>query len=184
MDEVNAVKLDSEGNIVVAGATDSPNFPTVTGAYSYKGSKDVFITKYEKATMKLLFFNILGGSSDDIANALAIDKNNSIYITGETASGNLPVTPASWKLDYSGGSDVFVVHLDRSGASLLYSTYIGGSKNERAVGICVDEAGNATICGETNSSNFPTSGANAHQGTLAGQNRQDLSPNFVQMEAE
>lgn len=170
MDEVNGVKLDSEGNIVVVGATDSPNFPTVTGAYTYKGSKDAFITKYEKATMKMLFSTYFGGSSDDIANALAIDKNNSIYITGETTSGNLPITPASWKLDYSGGTDVFATRLDANGTTLLYSTYIGGSKNERAVGVCVDEAGNATICGETNSSNFPTSGANAYQGTLAGQN--------------
>ncbi len=169
IDEVNCVKLDVAGNIVAAGVTDSPNFPTVIGFQKSVGGRDGFVTKYEKGTMKLLFSTYFGGSSDDAVNALAIDKNSTIYITGETASDNLPVTPASWKLNYAGGSDVFVTHLDAFGASILYSTYIGGSKNERAVGICVDEAGIATICGETNSSNFPTSGANAHQSILAGQ---------------
>ncbi len=47
---------------------------------------------------------------------------------------------------------------------LVYSTYLGGSGNDRARDIAVDSSGNAYFCGETTSTNFPT--ANAFDSTF------------------
>ena len=46
--------------------------------------------------------------------------------------------------------------LNATGTALLYSTYLGGSDDERANGIAVDSGGNAYITGYTRSPNFPT----------------------------
>jgi hypothetical protein len=53
--------------------------------------------------------------------------------------------------------DAFVAAIDRSGATLLYSAYLGGSDNDGAYRIAVDSAGNAYVTGYTYSTDFPTS---------------------------
>lgn len=55
-----------------------------------------------------------------------------------------------------GGTDAFVTVLDRTGSTLLYSTYLGGSDTDVGHGIAVDCAGNAHVTGGTASPNFPT----------------------------
>ncbi|MDX6611404.1 MAG: hypothetical protein QOD75_590 [Blastocatellia bacterium] len=57
--------------------------------------------------------------------------------------------------------------------TLVYSTYLGGSDSDEGNDIAVDSAGNAYICGITNSANFPT--ANAIQGTF----NPPINPNLV-----
>lgn len=49
---------------------------------------------------------------------------------------------------------------------LAYSTYLGGSGGDRAVGVAVDQAANTYVIGQTDSSDFPT--ANAAQGAFGG----------------
>lgn len=166
MDEVTAIKIDTAGNIVIAGVTDSPNFPIALGSYdtTTNGLTDAFVAKFDKSLSKAAFITYLGGGSDDKANALAIDVvSSSIFIAGETASSNIPTTAGSWKPSYIGGLDAFVARLSSNGSVLQYCTYVGGTKDDRALGICLDVAGKATICGETNSTNFPTNGASTYQ---------------------
>src|SRR5207245_2912332 len=52
--------------------------------------------------------------------------------------------------------DAFVTKLSVSGAALVYSTYLGGSLDDRGSSIAVDSSGAAYIAGNTNSTNFPT----------------------------
>jgi len=166
IDEITGMKLDTAGNVVVTGVTGSPNFPTKVGSYdsTANGGTDAFVAKFDKTLNTLLFATFIGGKLDDKSNAIAINHlSNTIYIAGETTSDNLPTESGAWKPTYSGGGDAFVARLSENGSTLQYCTYVGGSKDDRALGICVDDAGKATICGETNSTNFPTGGSGTYQ---------------------
>ncbi len=64
--------------------------------------------------------------------------------------------PEPFGATYGGGPfDVFVTKLNPSGTALIYSTFLGGIGDDTASSIAVDPAGNAYICGETSSPNFP-----------------------------
>jgi photosystem II stability/assembly factor-like uncharacterized protein len=52
-------------------------------------------------------------------------------------------------------NELFVAKLDRDGAALVYSTYIGGLNRENAYGITTDSSGNVYVVGSSVSKNFP-----------------------------
>jgi hypothetical protein len=85
-----------------------------------------------------------------------VDSAGNAYVTGSTGSTNFP-TSNPLQPTYNGGLDAFVAALDPTGATLLYSTYLGGSSEDKCYGIAVDSAGNAYVTGYTFSTNFPTS---------------------------
>ena len=106
----------------------------------------------------LLFSTLLGGSGQDIANAIAVDRNENAYVAGRADSTDFPITPGSFQTVQGGGNlpDAFVTKLSADGSSIVYSTFIGGSGYDEANAISVDAAGNAHIAGSTSSPNFPT----------------------------
>ncbi|MCK4677212.1 MAG: SBBP repeat-containing protein [Bacteroidales bacterium] len=87
--------------------------------------------------------------------------NGDIYICGATKSNDFPVTPGAYQPNYAGGpSESFVARLDPTLSYLMASTYIGGSNEDCASSIVIDENGNICITGHTSSDDFPvTSGA-------------------------
>ena len=106
----------------------------------------------------------LGGSAGDYATSIAVDSSGNTYVAGYTGSTNFPVTSGAYQTKCSGACDgtldAFVTKLDSSGSALIYSTYLGGTANDYANGIAMDDSGNAYIVGQTFSSNFPvTTGA-------------------------
>jgi hypothetical protein len=102
----------------------------------------------------LSYSTLLGGSGFDSATAIAVDSSGSAYVAGFTDSYDFPTqSPAQ---NYNAGSNnVFVAKLNAAGNGLIYSTYIGGSGDDRAYGIAVDASGNAYVTGSTTSQNFP-----------------------------
>ena len=93
------------------------------------------------------------------------------YLTGITTSGKFfPTTTGAFQTKFKGGYDAFVVKLNPNlsgSASLIYSTFLGGSDYEEGQGIAVDGAGDAYVTGYTKSTNFPTMNAyQAYQGGL------------------
>lgn len=112
----------------------------------------------------LVYSTYLGGSADfEAANAIAVDGNGNAYVAGFTASTDFP-TAHALQPTYAGGvsgsfGDAFVAKLSADGRSLIYSTYIGGSRGDVARAIAVDASGDAYIVGDTASDNFPTANA-------------------------
>jgi len=160
-----AITIDSAGNAYVTGhATDA--FPIVT-ATAFKatitGPGDAFISKISPDGSTLLYSTYVGGSNDDDAFGIALDGADNVYITGYTGSADFPTievlfTNRVGQLTISTAPDAFVFKLNMNIAGYsggVYSTYLGGSTDDRAYAIKVDAAGNAYVAGHTTSTDFP-----------------------------
>jgi hypothetical protein len=141
----------------VTGYTGSTDFPTATPfqVSNGGGDSDVFVTKLNAAGSALIYSTYLGGSNPDIGFGIAMDTPGSVYVTGETRSTDFP-TATPLQSSIGGGSDAFVAKLNAAGSALVYSTYLGGSSDDRAGGIAVAPSSNAYVVGRTDSTDFPT----------------------------
>jgi len=166
----NAIAVDSSGNVYVVGSTTSTNFPTTSGAFqpNYGDNGDAFLAKLDAAGSALVYCTYLGGTSADIAQAVAVDSSGNAYVTGSTQSHDFPtVNPLQIGNDgcstvsgsVSCSSDVFVAKVNPSGTDLVYSTYLGGSGGDSGRAIAIDGSGNVYVSGYTSSSDFPTQNA-------------------------
>ena len=149
------IVADTSGNAYVTGGTKSTNFPTMKPLQSTNGGTgNAFVAKLNPTGSALVYSTYLGGSGYDGGASIAVHLGNA-YVTGQATSTNFP-TVNPLQPAYGGAGDAFVAMVNRSGSALVYSTYLGGSANDRANSIAVDGAGNAYLTGSTNSNNFPT----------------------------
>jgi beta-propeller repeat-containing protein len=180
------LEIDAQGDLVVhvAGATLRQHKPVIhqdidgirheiAGGYVMKGAHEVGfqVAAYDRTRPLVIdpvlsYSTYLGGSADDQGWAIAVDTLGNAYVTGSTTSTNFP-TAGALQSALGGNTDVFVTKLDATGSALVYSTYLGGSSFELALGIAVDNLGNAYVTGGTGSSNFPTT-PGAFQSVLRG----------------
>jgi hypothetical protein len=138
----------------------------IEGKYALGGNNEVaFEVKNYDKTRKLIidpvldYGTYLGGVGGDNGNYIAVDPFGNAYVTGDT-NGSFPVTPGSVKTTFgakSSGSmtNAFVSKLNPAGSALIYSTYLGGSGNDKGYAIAADESGNAYVTGQAGN-NFPT----------------------------
>jgi Beta-propeller repeat len=84
-----------------------------------------------------------------------LDTSGNTYIAGGTSSLDFPLKnpyqSTSNAQDSNGQQTAFITKLDPTGANLVYSTFLGGSASEIALGIAVDAVGNAYVTGSTGS---------------------------------
>jgi hypothetical protein len=150
-----SLAVDTEGNAYVAGDTFSTNFPTVNPMQAANaGRRDAFVAKVNPAGSALVFSTYFGGSGEDLG-ALALDAANNIYLVGLTTSTNLPqLNPL--QPGFGGGTwDAFVAKINADGATLAWSSYLGGGANDQGAAIAADRDGNVFIAGATASSDYP-----------------------------
>jgi uncharacterized protein (TIGR03437 family) len=176
IDSLTALAVDSAGNIYLTGWTNSANFPVTQGAYdthqiggpcpvsvSPYGTQDawcsdVFVTKLNPAGTAMIYSTYIGGTGNDRAFGIAADKQGNAYVTGWTDSTDLPVTAGALRTSQSGGylgEDAFLFQLDPTGATLLYSTYIGGTQDDQGTAIVASASGDLYVAGTTYSADFP-----------------------------
>jgi hypothetical protein len=104
------------------------------------------------------FSTQLGGSEDDFANGVAVGADGTIYVCGSTASADFPVKNAA-DSSYNGGIDGFAARIDPLAGTLRYSTYLGGSGEEKVNALAPADSGVVYLTGWTTSSDFPLRGA-------------------------
>jgi RHS repeat-associated protein len=176
-DEGNAIALDASGNIIIAGESQSTNYPTqnpLDGTYgggTCNGDpcEDAIVTKLNAAGSAILYSTYMGGNGTDEGQGVAVDSSGYIYATGFiTSTSGLTMTNA-YDSSFNGVSDALLVKLNPAlsgNSSLLYSTYLGGGDEDLGNAIAVGSGGIVTIAGETSSRSttpFPTK--NAYQST-------------------
>ena len=153
----------------MTGYTDSANFPTQDQYQTDLTGRDVFVTMLDTSqtgAASLLYSTYLGGSGTDVGTGIALDANGYIYVTGH-ASADFP-TLNPYQTDQA-NADAFVTKLDPTqtgNASLLFSTYLGGSGSDYGIGIAADANGYAYVTGDQDSTDFPTK--NPYQTDQAG----------------
>ena len=164
----SSIVVDSSGAAYIAGVATSPDFPTSSAIQSSnRGSADVYVAMLNPSGNRLMFSTFLGGAGDDGATSIAIDADKNIYVAGVTSSSNFRTATPLQGSRGGGFFDAFVAKLNAPGTQLLYSTYLGGAGEDRALRIAADAAGNAYVTGDTDSRNFPTT-PGAARATSAG----------------
>ncbi|MDW8347507.1 MAG: SBBP repeat-containing protein [Bacteroidia bacterium] len=121
----------------------------------------------------LIYSTYIGGSNSDLGECIAVDGSGSAYVTGRTTSTNYDITAGAFQTTNAGSWDVFVTKLNASGSGLVYSTYIGGSYQDRGYSIAVDGSGCAYVTGYTQSFDYDVT-AGAFKTTKAGGGTYDV----------
>jgi len=173
----NGIAVDSAGNAYVTGDAGPLTFPTTAGAFQTAPvGFDTFVTKLNATGSALVYSARFGGNLDDFGRGIAVDGTGNAYITGWTVCRSTVCTfPTvnAFQPNFAGGNnDAFVTKIDSTGASLVYSTYLGGGKiingtEDWGEGIAVDSFGSAYVTGYTYSPDFPMT-AGAFDTTRAG----------------
>jgi hypothetical protein len=154
--------LTPNGSPVIAGYTTSADFPVTPGAYDTTagGGYDVFVAGLDSAGSDLLWVTFIGGYLEDRAMSLVLDSQQQPVVVGQTYSPDFPTTPGAYDRTLDGVRDAFACKLNADGSALLWSTFLGGSGEERIYDVALDAAGRLIVGGETGSSDFPvTAGA-------------------------
>ncbi|HYN87516.1 MAG TPA: SBBP repeat-containing protein, partial [Ardenticatenaceae bacterium] len=165
------VAVDDAGYAYVVGSTGSTDFPTTSAGYDGTcgngGSlcSDAFVVKLNPVGDALVYATYLGGDGGESATGVAVDGTGRAYATGTTYSADFPTTEQAydrvcgangdcgiWEI----GPDAFIAQFSAMGDTLLYSSYLGGSRREMGNAIADDAAGHAYVSGATRSADFPT----------------------------
>jgi len=188
VDYTAGITVDASSNVIVAGTTNSSNFPAKNAFQSspLSSGNHVFVSKLDSTGANLLYSTYLSGNGVDIASGVALDPNGNAYVTGTTESTEVgtgfPSTTGAFQTTRASGSTIqfFMTKIDPnlSGASsVVYSTYFGGGNSVRTSGspavgggIAVDANSDVYITGGTSflhvgqGNDFPI--LNAYQGCL------------------
>jgi hypothetical protein len=157
-----SIAVDSSGNAYVTGFAGAPTFPTTGGAFQTThnsiGWPDAFVTKLDPTGTILVYSTYLGGSQGETSWDIAVDAHGNAVVTGATNSADFPVTLGSFDPSHNGDYDAFVTKLDSAGASLVDSTYLGGSDLDGATGLALGGTASVYVVGSTESLDFPATG--------------------------
>ena len=142
----NALAIDASSAVYVQGG--------ITGSNAFFSKIDPTGTSIEFATQF--------ADATTLIKAIAIDATtHDIVVTGTTKYATL-ATLNAFQTTRVGTSSAtgFVTKFSSTGTGLIYSTYLGGSVDDRPTSVALDSDGTAYVTGNTSSYDFPvTSGA-------------------------
>jgi len=167
------IDVDAAGKIYVIGTTRSSDFPLTGNAYAsvLYGPQDAFVVKYDlTVSPTLVYSSYIGSELADDGRAIAVASSGTVYIAGSTAGTGFPQAGAQYKSAPTGSLDIWLAQMDLTQAgvaSLVYSSYLGGSDLDEPRKLAIDSTGKVLLTGYTMSSDFPVTG-NALQKTLGG----------------
>jgi len=172
LDQGAAIAVDANGNVIVAGVTESSDFPDA-GAISALtcpiNNNCYFLASLKPDGSALNYSGQVGGAEGPYSSnngRLAVDPSGNAYLAGITNSPNFQITSGTLAPSFAGYPNIasFVLKVDPTG-KLIYSTVIPGSAAPnladvfnnffQPTGITVDSSGAATVAG-TGGPGLPT----------------------------
>jgi hypothetical protein len=168
-----AVAVDAEGNVFVAGRTNSPDFPGIgpdSADGIFAGLGEAFIVKLDSSLGVLLGATFYGGSSIEGASSIVIDTFGDVFVGGDTnASPDLPGVGIGSADPFIGLDEGFIAKFDNDLSMVINATYLGGSgSNERVEDMALDIEGNVYATGVTRGVDFPGVGPGSADNTFGG----------------
>ncbi|MEW6251068.1 MAG: SBBP repeat-containing protein [Planctomycetota bacterium] len=164
------IELDAAGRIYIVGHANSTDFPLVNPVQPVKGGgQDAFAARLTADGSTIEYSTYLGGEEGELVYGLALDAQDRLHISGSTESIYYPTTPGAYQESFVGEilgcdvpfgrryncPDVFVTRLAPDGATLAFSTFLGGHQTDSGYGLAVGPAGRVYASGHTKSDDFP-----------------------------
>ncbi len=156
-DAIRGVAADKAGNALVAGVTESPQFPVTPGApYAlYAGGPSTMFVAKLAPDGALVWSTYFGGTGLTIeAAAVAADSAGNAYVTGYSYNGNFPASENAIQKQRAGARDVFLLKLSPEG-QVLYATLLGGDGDDYGTAVAAGDDGVVWIAGTSASARFP-----------------------------
>ena len=112
--------LDGSGDLVMAGVTQSTDFPTTPDAVdvTFNGFVDAFVAKLGGDGSSLLWASFLGGVDAEGANDLALDAVGNPVVIGRADSTDFPVTAGAFDVTKNGSYEAFAAKLNLAAGPL------------------------------------------------------------------
>lgn len=110
-DWARQIAVDPAGTALLAGGTNSSNFPRVDSLQGDQSGQDAWAARLDAAGTALLFSTYLGGSGNDEARGIALDRSGDAYLTGETNSSNFPTTAGAFDRTFGSMGDCWVAKI-------------------------------------------------------------------------
>jgi hypothetical protein len=168
-----SIAVDASGNAYITGSTQSTNFPVTSGAFQTTfvngaaAAVEAFVAKVNATGTGLVYSTYLGGTGaaagGDIGNGITLNTQGLAYVVGSTNSTTFPLVNP-FQSTNNGNQDAFVTVFDPAGATLVFSTFLGGTGQDDGKAIGLDGTTDIYVAGRTTSTDFPTS-SNAFQTT-------------------
>jgi hypothetical protein len=140
-DSAQAVAVDSQGNAIISGSSDTGDFGTDPAGLR----SNAFVAKYgARGILEWAHrFPVPGnlGSSDE-ARGVATDAAGNVYVAGHTQG------TFAGEIHAGGGLDIAVLKYDPAG-NLLWARQFGSNASDFGRGIAVDAAGNVFVVGDS-----------------------------------
>ena len=113
------IAVDSAGNVISAGNSNEPNYPTTADAFqaAYIGSfpsSDAHLTKFDAFGETLVYSTYFGGNGSDNQPYIGLDANEDPHIGFRSSSSTVPTTPGSYDGSFAGSTDTVVAKFDLS----------------------------------------------------------------------
>lgn len=155
-DDANDVRVDSMGRIVIAGRTGAAElFPVQNPLFTGQSGTNAFLSRFTVDGSQLDYSTTIGGTEDDRGMSLALDADGYIYLAGSSFSSDFPLLNPYATYYPDGRSDFFITKFAPDGDALIYSTYLGGERDDAMECIAVDDSGRAAVVGWTASALYP-----------------------------
>ncbi len=175
-DQINNLYVGSGNTLYITGTTESmPGtglFPVTTGAYqtTKKGTYDAFIAKMSLNGSQLTnnYCTYFGGTGTETGRAITVNSSGHILLGGATKGNDFPLVNSYQGATYSYYQGfVSLLDISSGGQGLIFSTCIGGSKDDHVKHVNFAPNGRLLTGGVTKSTNYPVSGT-PYQSNLEG----------------
>ena len=190
LDQPHSLIADAAGNLVIAGRTNSTNFPTTAPNAGTSGGYDIFVTKINSTGTAIIGSIKICGTGDDGVNITStrsgvnslqrsygddgrseviLDGANNILLSSSTRSNNF-FTLNGFQNNLGGQQDAVVIKLNPNANGVIWSTYMGGSADDAGFVLAVNPLSpqNIYVGGGTGSTNFPGAAGGVLQPAYSG----------------